>query len=118
MPALARVPEIAGNIDLVEGSLAQSTEVVTEAGWIRLTPKNHAVRGIDENAVAESGQAVECPYVSASVLLDGADIPLFGLIQEIPWEEVRMGLRVEAVWADELKPSMEAIRYFKPVGEA
>jgi uncharacterized OB-fold protein len=64
-----------------------------------------------------AGQAVECPYVSASVLLDGADIPLFGLIQEIPWEEVRMGLRVEAVWADELKPTLESIRYYRPTGE-
>lgn len=64
-----------------------------------------------------AGQAVECPYVSASVLLDGADIPLFGLIQEIPWEEVRMGLRVEAVWADDLKPSLESIRYYRPTGE-
>jgi uncharacterized OB-fold protein len=64
-----------------------------------------------------AGQAVECPYVSASVLLDGADIPLFGLIQEIPWEEVRMGLRVEAVWADELKPTLESIEYYRPTGE-
>jgi uncharacterized OB-fold protein len=64
-----------------------------------------------------AGQAVECPYVSASVLLDGADIPLFGLIQEIPWEEVRMGLRVEAVWADELKPTLESIKYYRPTGE-
>jgi uncharacterized OB-fold protein len=64
-----------------------------------------------------AGQSVECPYVSASVLFDGADIPLFGLIQDIPWEEVRMGLRVEAVWADELKPSLESIRYYRPTGE-
>ncbi len=64
-----------------------------------------------------AGQSVECPYVSASVLFDGADIPLFGLIQDIPWEEVRMGLRVEAVWADELKPSLESIKYYRPTGE-
>jgi uncharacterized OB-fold protein len=64
-----------------------------------------------------AGQSVECPYVSASVLFDGADIPLFGLIQDIGWEDVRMGLRVEAVWADELKPSLESIRYYRPTGE-
>jgi len=64
-----------------------------------------------------AGQAVECPYVSASILLDGADIPLFSLIQEIPFDQVRMGLRVEAVWADELRPTLESIKYFKPTGE-
>jgi uncharacterized OB-fold protein len=64
-----------------------------------------------------AGQAVECPYVSASILLDGADIPLFSLIQEIPFDQVRMGLRVEAVWDDELRPTLESIKYFKPTGE-
>ena len=64
-----------------------------------------------------AGQAVECPYVSASILLDGADIPLFSLIQEIPFDQVRMGLRVQAVWADELRPTLESIKYFKPTGE-
>ena len=34
------------------------------------------------------------------VLLDGADISFMGLIQEIPTDEVRMGLRVEAVWVE------------------
>ena len=64
-----------------------------------------------------AGQAVECPYVSATVLLDGADLGIFHLIQEIPAEEVRMGLRVEPVWKDELKPTLESIKYFKPTGE-
>ncbi len=65
------------------------------------------------------GQAIKPPYVSASVLLDGADIALFHLIQEIPADQVRMGLRVEAVWAppEEMRPSLETIKYFRPTGE-
>jgi len=65
------------------------------------------------------GMAVKPPFAAASVLLDGADIPIFHLIQEIPAEEVRMGLRVEAVWRpdDEMEPSMESIRHFRPTGE-
>ena len=43
------------------------------------------------------GQEIEVPYVCA-VLLDGADIGLFGLVQEVPFDQVRMGMRVEAVW--------------------
>ena len=65
------------------------------------------------------GQEIEVPYVCATVLLDGADIGLFGLVQEIPFDQVRMGLRVEAVWVDEaeLKPDLASIRYWKPTGE-
>jgi uncharacterized OB-fold protein len=66
-----------------------------------------------------AGQAVRVPYVSASVLLDGADIPLFHLVQEIEAADAHMGMRVEAVWAprEELAPTMESIRYFRPSGE-
>jgi len=62
---------------------------------------------------------LELPYCAAQILLDGADIPFFGLIQECPWEDVRMGMRVEAVWKPraEWGPSAENIRYFKPTGE-
>lgn len=65
------------------------------------------------------GQAMEVPYVCATVLVDGADIGLFGLVQEIPFEEVRMGLRVEAVWVDddELAPTFTSVRWWRPTGE-
>lgn len=65
------------------------------------------------------GQAMDVPYVCALVLLDGADLPLMGLVQEIPYGDVRMGLRVQAVWVDDtqLKPTLESIRYFRPTGE-
>ncbi len=65
------------------------------------------------------GQQIKPPYVCASILLDGADIALFHLIQEVPAEEVRMGMRVEAVWddAEELEPTMESIKHFRPTGE-
>jgi uncharacterized OB-fold protein len=65
------------------------------------------------------GQQIKPPYVSASILLDGADIPFYHLIQEMPAEDVRMGLRVDAVWRDaaERGPTAESIRYFRPTGE-
>lgn len=66
-----------------------------------------------------AGQAVECPYVCGQVLLDGADIPFQHLLQEVDPAEVRMGMRVEAVWVDDadMGPTMESIRYFRPTGE-
>lgn len=65
------------------------------------------------------GQAMDLPYVCARVLLDGADIGLFGLVQEIPYDQIRMGMRVEAVWVDddELEPSLTSIRWWRPTGE-
>ena len=65
------------------------------------------------------GMAVKPPFAAASVLLDGADIAIFHLLQELPVEDVRMGLRVQAVWVPDadLQPTMESIRYFKPTGE-
>jgi uncharacterized OB-fold protein len=62
---------------------------------------------------------IEIPYVSASILLDGADVPIFHLIQEIAYDEIRIGMRVEAVWeesADETA-GMERIKHFRPTGE-
>jgi uncharacterized OB-fold protein len=65
------------------------------------------------------GRNLEIPYVAASVALDGADISIFALIQECKPEDVRMGMRVEAVWkADgERQGDHEDILYFRPTGE-
>ncbi len=65
------------------------------------------------------GQKITPPYVSAYVLLDGADIALQHLILDIPAEEVRMGMRVEAVWkpSEEWTTSIENISHFRPTGE-
>jgi len=69
--------------------------------------------------VAFYGQGMEIPYTSGLILLDGADLPIMHLIQECPVEDVRIGMRVEAVWVDdgELAPTLESIRYFRPNGE-
>lgn len=66
-----------------------------------------------------AGATVAIPYTSAAILLDGADIPLMGLLQEVAADEVRMGLRVEAVWAPEAErgPTSDSIRYWRPTGE-
>ena len=65
------------------------------------------------------GQSIEIPYICAQVLLDGADIAFMGLVQELPADQVRMGLRVEAVWVEpsELAPNLSSVKYFRPTGE-
>ena len=65
------------------------------------------------------GRAIELPYVAASVALDGADISIYALIQECKPEDVRMGMRVEAVWKPDgqRQGDHEDIQYFRPTGE-
>jgi len=63
------------------------------------------------------GRIITLPYVYGSVLLDGADIPFAHLIQGLPVEHVRMGLRVRAEWAADRQPTMESILCFVPTGE-
>lgn len=65
------------------------------------------------------GQKIAPPYVSAYILLDGADIALQHLILDIPVEEIRMGLRVKAVWKprDEWGTTIENISHFAPADE-
>jgi uncharacterized OB-fold protein len=66
-----------------------------------------------------AGQRIEPPYVAAYVLLDGADIPFLHLVSEIDAHDVRMGMRVEAVWKprEEWGLSIDNIEYFRPTGE-
>ncbi|MEV6114516.1 OB-fold domain-containing protein [Streptomyces sp. NPDC052109] len=56
---------------------------------------------------------IEVPYVYAHIALDGADLALHARIGGIPYDRVRMGMRVEPVWT-------EGARYpdhYRPTGE-
>jgi uncharacterized OB-fold protein len=59
------------------------------------------------------------PFVSAYVLLDGADGAMLTLVAGIPADQVRMGLRVKAVWKprEEWGATISNIRWFEPSGE-
>lgn len=65
------------------------------------------------------GQRIKPPYVAAYVLLDGADIPFLHLVTEIDPADVRMGMRVQAVWKPEEDWGLgiDNIDYFRPTGE-
>ena len=59
------------------------------------------------------------PFVSAYVLLDGSDIAMVALVAGIPADEVRMGMRVRAVWRprEEWGQTMANIKWFEPLDE-
>jgi len=69
--------------------------------------------------VGYPGQKVTPPYVAAAVLLDGADIAFQHLLLGCDPGEVRMGMRVRAVWRprSEWSTSAETISHFAPSGE-
>ena len=62
--------------------------------------------------VGYPGQRVTPPYVAAAVLLDGADIAFQHLILGCDPGDVRMGMRVRAVWNES-----GGISHFAPTGE-
>jgi uncharacterized protein len=66
-----------------------------------------------------AGQRIKPPYVAAYILLDGADIPFLHLILEIEAADVRMGMRVQAVWKprEQWGLGIDNIDYFRPTGE-
>ncbi|MER6471158.1 Zn-ribbon domain-containing OB-fold protein [Streptomyces collinus] len=56
---------------------------------------------------------IEVPYVYAHIALDGADLALHARIGGIPYDQVRMGLRVEPVWT----PGARHPDHYRPTGE-
>ena len=59
------------------------------------------------------------PYCSAWIVLDGASVGFMGLVINIAPEEVRIGMRVQAVWKpdEELETSAANILGWEPTGE-
>jgi uncharacterized OB-fold protein len=62
---------------------------------------------------------VDLPYVAANIVLDGADISFSALIQECPYDEVRIGMRVQGIWRPESEwgTTMSNIKFFVPLDE-
>jgi uncharacterized OB-fold protein len=62
---------------------------------------------------------LKLPYCAANILLDGSDMPFSALLQECDPADVRIGMRVEAVWKPraEWGATFENIRHFRPTGE-
>ncbi|MEU4091388.1 OB-fold domain-containing protein [Streptomyces sp. NPDC026673] len=63
--------------------------------------------------IKAKGVDIDVPYVYAHIALDGAGLALHGRIGGIPYDQVRMGLRVEPVWTgDGRYPD-----HYRPTGE-
>jgi uncharacterized OB-fold protein len=94
------------------------TDGVPTAGEVEL-PDTGTVTTFCVVNVPFRGQRVPTPYVAAAIVLDGADIPFQHLILGCDPGDVRMGMRVTAVWKprDQWGTTMENIDHFRPTGE-
>lgn len=80
-------------------------------------PQSGTVTAFSVIRIPFEGQVLEPPYACAHVMIDGADVPLLHILGECPVDDVRVGLRVEAVWAEKLEPTLASILYFRPITE-
>jgi uncharacterized OB-fold protein len=61
-------------------------------------------------------QPTEAPLIYGIVQLDGADTGFVHMLGEVEPEQLRVGMRVKAVFKEEREASILDIRYFKPLG--
>lgn len=61
------------------------------------------------------GQPTEPPYAYAFIMLDGAGVQFPHILGEVEFEDIRVGMRVKAVWSEERKGTLHDIKYFRPV---
>ncbi len=60
-------------------------------------------------------QPVEAPIVYGIIQLDGADTGFVHLLGEVDPEQLKVGMRVQAVFKKEREASILDIKYFKPL---
>ena len=66
-----------------------------------------------------ANRVIDLPYVSGEVLFDGADTTSMVLVQGIPADQVRMGMRVKAHWLprEQWTHAFTNIDYVEPIDE-
>lgn len=65
------------------------------------------------------GNPIKPPFVVANLVPDGANISFIHLVSGCDNDQVRIGMRVKAVWADSSQwdYAMDNIAYFEPIDE-
>jgi uncharacterized protein len=60
-------------------------------------------------------QPVQSPIVYGIIQLDGADNGMVHMLGEVDFEQLRVGMRVQAVFKEKREASILDIKYFKPL---
>lgn len=57
----------------------------------------------------------KAPFILAVIKLDGADTGMTHYLDEVDYKDIRIGMRVQPVFAEDRKGNILDIKYFKPV---
>jgi uncharacterized OB-fold protein len=57
----------------------------------------------------------EAPFVYGIIRLDGADTGMAHFIDEVPYEELKIGMKVRPVFSEERRGNILDIKHFKPL---
>lgn len=107
-----------GKVYVPSRGACPSHGVPTEGELVELADRGTVV-SFSIVRIPSENLSVQPPFATASILLDGADTTFSHVLSEVPLEEVRMGMRVQAVWLPraEWTTSLRNIQYFEPSGE-
>ncbi len=83
--------------------------------WVKLPGTGTVETFTVVNYSEPSLQPKSPPIIYGVIKMDGADTGLVHMIDEVDPEKVRVGMKVEAVMADERTGAIMDIKYFKPV---
>jgi uncharacterized OB-fold protein len=83
--------------------------------WVELK-NTGGVTGFTIVRYAEPHQPAEPPYILALIQLDGADTPLTHIVKGVALDRMKVGLRVEAVFAEKTTSTIMDIDHFRPIG--
>ena len=82
--------------------------------WVSLEPKG-TLTSYTVVHYALPVHPVEAPFAYGIIQLDGADTGLTHIIGEVDLGEIRIGMRVEAVFNDDRHGNILDIKYFRPL---
>ena len=82
--------------------------------WVELENKG-TVTGFTVIHYEEPHQPVKPPYILALIKLGGADTAMTHIVKDVPVDKMKIGLEVEAVFAEEDKSTILNIDHFRPV---
>ncbi len=82
--------------------------------WVEIGPAGE-VTNFTVVRYEEDYQPKKPPYVLALIKLDGADTPLTHVLGGVDLEQVKVGMKVTAVFAEERSGSLTDISHFEPV---
>lgn len=85
--------------------------------WVELPPRGTLITyTIVHYTYGDYYQPQRAPYALGIVRLDGAHTGMCHLLGEVRPEEIRVGMRLHAVFREDRKGNILDIAYFKPMG--